>query len=83
MISKKVRTKGKLQLSQYFQELKSGDAVAVKKEPAVASSFPERLQGKTGKVEDKRGKSYVVVIKDQNKEKRFLIAPIHLRKVGK
>jgi ribosomal protein L21E len=39
------------------------------------------LQGKTGVVESKRGKAYVIRIKDQNKEKRFLIEPIHLKKI--
>ena len=78
---KAVRTRGKLQLSKYFQELKEGDAVAVTKEKAIKSSFPIRLQGRTGVVEEKRGKSYVVKIKDQNKEKKFIIEPIHLKKI--
>ncbi|RLG11090.1 50S ribosomal protein L21e [Candidatus Pacearchaeota archaeon] len=78
---KPVRTRGKLQLSRYFQELKKGDFVAVKREVSVASSFPKRLQGRTGVVEGKRGKVYVVKIKDQNKEKEFLIEPIHLKKI--
>ncbi len=78
---KPVRTRGKLQLSKYFQELKKGESVAVVKEPAVASSFPTRLQGRTGVVEDKRGKSYIIKIKDQSKEKKFLIEPIHLKKI--
>ena len=78
---KKIRTRGKLQLSRYFQEFKEGDSVAVVKEKAVASSFPKKIQGKTGTIESKRGKNYVVNMKDQNKNKRFLIAPIHLKKV--
>ena len=78
---KKIRTRGKLQLSRYFQELKEGDSVAVVKEPAVPSHFPSRLQGRTGKIESKRGKSYMVLIKDQNKEKRFIVEPIHLKKI--
>ena len=78
---KSVRTRGKLQLSRYFQELKEGDSVAVVKESAVQSSFPERLQGRTGMVEGKKGKSYIVKIKDQRKEKKFLINPIHLKKI--
>ncbi|MBR9701490.1 50S ribosomal protein L21e [Candidatus Pacearchaeota archaeon] len=78
---KPVRTRGKLQFSRYFQKLKKGDAVAVVNEPAVASSFPSRLQGRTGVVEEKRGKSFLVKIKDQTKEKEFLIEPIHLKKI--
>lgn len=81
MRRKKVRTRGKLQLSRYFQRLKKGDSVAIVREPAVQSSFPARIQGKTGQIEDKKGKSYVVKIKDSSKEKRFLIEPIHLKKI--
>jgi len=78
---KAVRTRGKLQLSRYFQEFKEGDAVAVTKEKSIKSSFPVRLQGRTGIIEAKRGKSYVIKIKDQNKEKQFIIEPIHLKKI--
>jgi len=78
---KKVRTRGKIQLSKYFQELKEGDLVAVVKERAIKSSFPSRMQGKTGSIEEKRGKAYMVKIKDQAKEKLFLIEPIHLKKI--
>ena len=78
---KDVRTRGKLQLSKYFQEFKEGDSIAVIREPSVISNFPKRLQGRTGVVEHKRGKTYMVKIKDQNNEKRFLIQPIHLKKI--
>ena len=78
---KAVRTRGKLQLSKYFQELKEGDTVAVIKEKSIKSSFPVRLQGRTGVIEAKRGKAYVVKIKDQSKEKQFIIGPIHLKKI--
>ncbi len=78
---KKVRTKGKLQFSRYFQELEKGDFVAIVREPAVQSVFPTRLQGRTGLVEGKRGKAYIIKIKDQAKEKKFLIEPIHLKKI--
>ena len=78
---KPVRTRGKVPLSKYFQELKEGDFVAVVREMAMKSNFPKRLQGRTGTVESRRGKAYIIRIKDQNKEKRFLIEPIHLKKI--
>ncbi|MAG79080.1 50S ribosomal protein L21e [Candidatus Pacearchaeota archaeon] len=81
MKKKLVRTRGKLQLSKYFQEFEKDDSVAVVREKAVQSSFPLRIQGKTGSIETKRGKAYIVKINDQNKEKRFLIEPIHLKKI--
>ena len=81
--TKKIRTRGKIQLSRYFQSLKEGDSVAVIREPSIDKSFPERLQGRTGIVAEKRGRAYVVKIMDSNKEKKFIIEPIHLKKITK
>ncbi len=82
MVNKKpIRTRGKLQLSRYFQELNKGDFVAISREKTVAAVFQKRLQGITGIVEGKRGKVYIVKIKDGNKEKTILIEPIHLKKI--
>ena len=81
MRKKQVRTKGKIQFSRYFQELKEGDKVSVIREMSMPASFPERFQGRTGVVEGKRGKTYFVKIKDNDKEKKFLIQPIHLKKI--
>ena len=78
---KSIRSRGKLQLSRYFQELNEGDFVAISREQAVPVNFGKRLQGITGVVEGKRGKAYIVKIRDGNKEKRLLIEPIHLKKI--
>ena len=82
MVGKKnIRTKGKLQFSRYFQKFKEGEVVAVVKESALSSNFPSRLQGRTGSVESKRGRTYMIKIKDHDKEKKYLIEPIHLKKI--
>ena len=82
MVNRKpIRTRGKLQLSRYFQSFNEGDRVSVVRERAIKSNFPVRLQGSTGVVEGKRGKAYIVKIRTQNKEKSFLIEPIHLKKI--
>ena len=78
---KAIRTRGKFKISRYFQELKKGDFVSVIREQALTSNFPKRLQGRTGVVEGKKGRVYIVRIKDQTKEKIFLIEPIHLKKI--
>jgi ribosomal protein L21E len=78
---KPVRTRGKLSFSKYFQELNKGDSVAVIKEVSQKINFPERLQGRTGIVEGRRGQSYIVKIKDQTMEKIFIIEPIHLKRI--
>ena len=80
---KKIRTRGKIQLSRYFQSFKEGDNVSVVKDVSIDSNFPERMQGRTGIVVEKRGRAYVVKIMDHNKEKKFIIEPIHLKKITK
>jgi len=77
---KDIRTRGKLQLSRFFQKLEKGDTVSVVRNVSVKSSFPLRLQGRTGVVEDSRGKFYIIRIMENSKEKKFLIEPIHLKK---
>jgi len=78
---KPVRTRGKLQFSRFFQNLKKGDFVSIIKEKSLKANFPKRLQGKTGIVEKKQGKVFVIKLKDINKFKQYLIEPIHLKKV--
>ena len=79
---KNIRLRGKIQFSEYFKSLKNDDTVAVKKEVSVVSNFPERLQGRTGTIKGKRGRAYVVKVRDQGKEKEYLIEPIHLKKLS-
>tara|TARA_Y100000310_G_scaffold103202_1_gene101458 strand:+ start:5791 stop:6063 length:273 start_codon:yes stop_codon:yes gene_type:complete len=81
MKKKKIREKGKIKFSRYFQEFENGETVAVIREPSISASFPKRLQGRTGVIEDKRGKAYIIKINDLKKEKKFLIEPIHLKKI--
>jgi len=78
---RKIRTRGKLQLSRWFQSLKEGQSVSVVRETSVPVNFPKRLQGMTGIIEEKRGQEYIVKIKTGGKEKKFIINPIHLKKV--
>ncbi|MBT4376294.1 50S ribosomal protein L21e [archaeon] len=78
---KSIRTRGKLQLSKYFQRFKEGDAVAIVRERSLVVNFPERLQGKTGIVTGKKGRAYIIKIKDQAKEKELIVLPIHLKKI--
>jgi len=81
MKRKRQREHGKIKLSKYFQDFVAGDKVAVVRELAVQPKFPKQLQGRSGVVEGKRGRSYIVKIKDLNKEKTYIIHPVHLRKL--
>lgn len=78
---KMIREKGKVRLSRYFQTLSDGDRVCVVRELSQGGSFPSRIQGKTGVIEGKRGKSYIVKLMDYNQEKRYIIQAIHLKKL--
>lgn len=80
-MKKPVRGKGKIRLSKYFQNLKAGDRVCIVREASMPVSFPERLQGRTGIIEEKRGKAYIVRLNDFNQEKKFIIEPVHLKKI--
>ncbi len=77
---KKIREKGKLKFSRYFQELKPGERVAVVRELALKVNFPKSIQGRIGEIEGKRGECYVVKI-NIGKDKRFIIHPVHLKKL--
>jgi large subunit ribosomal protein L21e len=79
--TKNIRTRGKLRLSSYFQYLEEGDSVAVVRERSIPANFPERMQGLAGVVVGKRGKSYIVDIKEHDKTKSYIIQPIHLKKL--
>ena len=78
---KNQREHGKIQLSRYFQDFKQGERVAVVRELAKTPKFPKQLQGRSGVIESKRGNSYIVRIKDLNKEKSYIIHPVHLKKL--
>lgn len=78
---KSIRERGKVKLSKMFQELKIGDKVALVKDPGFSANFPSRIQGNTGIIESKRGKAYIIKLKDFNEEKRYIVEPIHLKKI--
>ena len=78
---KHIRQKGKFSFMRFFQKLNQGDKVAVSQELSVPFPYSYRLQGRTGTVLAKRGQHYEVEIKDLNKPKKYVIAPIHLKKI--
>lgn len=79
---KNPRARGKLKFSRAFQNIKVGNYVSVVREEAMQPRFPKRIQGRTGIVEEKRGNSFMIKINDGNKPKRFIISPIHLKRIN-
>ena len=78
---KQIRTRGNVPFGRYFQKLEPGEKVAFMEERSIPSKVPSRFQGRTGEIEGKRGRFYVVKIKDNDKEKKFIIDPVHLIKI--
>jgi large subunit ribosomal protein L21e len=78
---KNIKSRGKISLSKYFQELKNGEKVAVVREQSSEPKFPIRIQGKTGVVIGKKGESYIISLMDGNERKTFIIGAIHLKKI--
>ena len=79
---KNIHEKGKFPLARFFQKLKAGDKVAVVRNLGFPFGYSKRLQGRTGKIIEPRGSAYYVEIKDLNKPKKYLIKPIHLKKIA-
>lgn len=81
-LSKDIRSKGKISLTNYFQKFNENDKVKLLANPSVQKGmyFP-RFHGKFGLIKEKRGSSYIVQIKDGNKQKSLVVHPIHLKKV--
>ena len=78
---KKLRTRGKISFSRYFQSFEEGDRVSIVMEHSQNPKFPKRIQGTTGVVEGQRGQAYIIKIKEGNKEKTHIIKPVHLKKI--
>jgi large subunit ribosomal protein L21e len=78
----KIRTRERLPITCYIQEFKLGSKVVIKPNPTSHKGMPfRRFFGKTGTVMDKRGKSYIIKIKDGNKEKNIISRPEHLKAI--
>lgn len=81
MLKRKLsREKGKLKLSRYFQEFEPGERITVNRELSLKVGFPKSIQGRVGVIEEKKGRCYIVRI-NIGKDKRFIIHPVHLKKL--
>lgn len=76
------RQKGKIGLSKYFQQFKSGEKVILKAESSVHEGlYHPRYHGLHGIVGDKQGQCYKVEICDQGKKKSLVVHPVHLKRI--
>ena len=81
-LAKRIREHGKIKIRSFLQSFNSGDRVQIIIEPAYHKGMPfRRFFGKTGTIIDKRGKCYIVKIKDGEKEKTVISRPEHLKEI--
>jgi large subunit ribosomal protein L21e len=81
-MQKNVRDHGKIKLSSYLDEFKTGDRVCLATEPSVHEGlYHSRFHGKIGTVVSKKGSCYYVQIKDINMAKKLIVHPVHLKRV--
>lgn len=81
-MKKSPRDKGTV--NQFLEEFKKGEKVLLRIDPSSHSAMPHpRFKGKSGLVTGKRGKSYLVQIKDGNLKKMIITTSEHLRHINK
>jgi large subunit ribosomal protein L21e len=81
MLRKDIRERGGVPpLSRVLHEYRAGDNVHIVVDPSVHSGMPHRrYHGKTGVVEGRRGKAYLVRVSLGGKAKLLIVRPEHLR----
>lgn len=70
-------------ITKFLQSFEINERVAISIEPSSQRGMPPiRFRGRVGIIKGKRGKSYLVEIKDGNKIKTLIVRPEHLRRVA-
>lgn len=79
LFRKPTRSKGMVPLGRLLREYAIGQKVDIIIDPSVPKGQPHRrFHGKVGTVIEKRGRAYVVGLKDGEKEKVLIVRPEHL-----
>lgn len=82
-LKKKIRERGKIKIAKFMQEFKEGEKVVIKPDPSYQKGMPNRrFFGRVGVIVSKRGKAYILEVKDGGKTKQVISLPVHLKKVG-
>lgn len=69
-------------ITKFLQDFDIGQKVIISLEPSSHKGMPfPRFQGKFGRIVDRRGKSYIVEIKDGDKVKKIISRPEHLKAI--
>ncbi|MFQ5552651.1 MAG: 50S ribosomal protein L21e [Thermoplasmata archaeon] len=80
---KRPRDRGLPPVTHFFTPFAPGEKAAIVIDPSVHKGQPnKRYHGLTGTVEERRGRAYVVAVRQGGLIKRVIATPEHLRKLG-
>jgi len=66
-------------LGRLLREYKAGDQVDIIIDSSIPKGQPhKRFHGKVGRIVEKRGRAYVVLVYNGNAEKQLIVRPEHL-----
>ncbi len=70
-------------MTHFFTSFVAGEKAAIVIDPSVHKGQPNRrYHGLTGTVEGRRGRAYIVAVRQGGLIKRIIATPEHLRKLG-
>jgi large subunit ribosomal protein L21e len=71
-----------LTIKRFLQEMENSTRATISINPAFPVGMPHaRFNGRSGIIEKKQGKCYVLKMKDGNKEKELIVHPVHLKRL--
>lgn len=80
VLKRKPRERGKSTLSNILRKYKVEDKVLIKIDPSMQKGMPHRrYHGKLGTITGKRGRAYVIDVKQGNAVKEMIVRPEHLK----
>jgi len=78
----KFRRSRRTPINEFLKQFKKGDKVVIDVNSSSVKGMPfRRFQGLCGKIVKRRGRAYLVEIKDGNKFKTIIANPEHLKKI--
>ncbi|NIP67598.1 50S ribosomal protein L21e [Candidatus Bathyarchaeota archaeon] len=84
LLRRKPRERGKTGLSQILHEYELGEKIVIKIDPSVHKGMPHRrYHGRVGIITEKRGRAYVLELREGNVTKKIIARPEHLKPMAK
>jgi len=79
-LSKSVRARGISPVSRAIQDFDDGEMVHIVLDPSIHKGMPNpKFHGKTGKVVGRRGRAFMLEVKDGRAIKTVIALPEHLK----